>query len=151
MSELADNLTKQERELRRRFVEQYLVDYDAFAATVRLGFSEAFATSYSKKFMLEPYTLNRISEREAELGVATEEDLHRRKIVASLYREANSRFNSGSARVAALSQLAKITGIEAPVKSVQEVHVTETSPELAHLTVEELEEIKQKMYVKTPE
>ncbi len=151
MSELADTLTKQERALRQRFVEQYLVDYDAYSAAIRLGYQEAFAQQYAKQFMSEPYTLNRIAEREAEMGILTEEDQHRKKIVAGLYREAHSRFNSGSARVAALTQLAKIIGIEAPVKTEQQVKLTTDSPELGHLTVAELEEIKRKLYVKPTE
>ena len=146
MSELADTLTKQERALRQGFVEQYLVDYDAIGAAIRLGYQEAFAQQYAKQFLAEPYTLRLIKEKEAEFGILTEEDQHRKKIVAGLYREAHSRFNSGSARVAALTQLAKIIGIEAPVKTEQQVKLTTDSPELGHLTVAEMEEIKKKLY-----
>ena len=148
MSEMADTLTKQEKALRQRFVAEYLADYDAIDAAIRLGYQEAFAQQYAKQFLTEPYTLKLIKEKEAEFGILTEDDQHRKKIVAGLYREAHSRFNSGSARVAALTQLAKIIGIEAPVKTQQEVRVTTDSPELGHLTVAELEEIKRKLYVK---
>lgn len=151
MSEMADTLTKQEKALRQRFVAEYLADYDAIGAAIRLGYQEAFAQQYAKQFLTEPYTLKLIKEKEAEFGILTEDDQHRKKIVAGLYREAHSRFNSGSARVAALTQLAKIIGIEAPVKTQQEVRVTTDSPELSHLTVAELEEIKQKLYVKPTE
>ena len=151
MSEMADTLTKQEKALRQRFVAEYLADYDAIGAAIRLGYQEAFAQQYAKQFLTEPYTLKLIKEKEAEFGILTEEDQHRKKIVAGLYREAHSRFNSGSARVAALTQLAKIIGIEAPVKTQQEVRVTADSPELGHLTVAELEEIKRKLYVKPTE
>lgn len=151
MSEMADTLTKQEKALRQRFVAEYLADYDSVGAAIRLGYQEAFAQQYAKQFLAEPYTLKLIKEREAEFGILTEEDQHRKKIVAGLYREAHSRFNSGSARVAALTQLAKIIGIEAPVKTQQEVRVTTDSPELGHLSVAELEEIKRKLYVKPTE
>ena len=146
MSELADTLTKQEKALRRRFVAEYLADYDSVGAAIRLGYQEAFAQQYAKQFLAEPYTLNLIREKEAEFGILTEEDQHRKKIVAGLYREAHSRFNSGSARVAALTQLAKIIGIEAPVKTEQQVKLTTDSPQLGHLTVAEMEEIKKKLY-----
>lgn len=146
MSEMADTLTKQEKALRQRFVAEYLADYDAFAAAIRLGYQEAFAQQYAKQFLTEPYTLKLIKEKEAEFGILTEEDQHRKKIVAGLYREAHSRFNSGSARVAALTQLARIIGIEAPVKTEQQVKLTTDSPELGHLTVAEMEEIKKKLY-----
>lgn len=146
MSEMADTLTKQEKALRQRFVAEYLADYDAIGAAIRLGYQEAFAQQYAKQFLTEPYTLKLIKEKEAEFGILTEEDQHRKKIVAGLYREAHSRFNSGSARVAALTQLAKIIGIEAPVKTEQQVKLTTDSPQLGHLTVAEMEEIKKKLY-----
>lgn len=139
MSEMAETLTKQERTLRQRFVEEYLADYDPVAAAIRLGYQEAFAQQYAKQFLREPYTLRLIKEKEAEFGILTEEDQHRRKIVAGLYREAYSRFNSGSARVAALTQLAKIIGIEAPVKT--ELKVEAEQQDLSNLSVEELKQL----------
>lgn len=148
MSQMADTLTKQERSLRQRFVEEYLADYDAFAAAIRIGYQEAFAQQYAKQFLTEPYTLKLIKEREAEFGILTEEDQHRKKIVAGLYREAHSRINSGSARVAALTQLAKIIGIEAPVKS--EVKLTEAEHDMSHLSLEEKLAIKRKLYPNAP-
>lgn len=144
MSDLADTLTKQEREVRRRFVEEYLTDYDAIAAAIRLGYQEAFAQQYAKQFLLEPYTLRLLKEKEAEFGILTEEDQHRKKIVAGLYREAHSRFNSGSARVAALTQLAKIIGIEAPVKT-QQVLPKIGNTDLSKLSDEELAKLEEMM------
>lgn len=144
MSELADTLTKQEKALRQRFVAEYLADYDAFAAAIRLGYQEAFAQQYAKQFLTEPYTLKLIKEKEAEFGILTEEDQHRKKIVAGLYREAHSRFNSGSARVAALTQLAKIIGIEAPVKT-QQVLPKIGNTDLSKLTDEELAKLEEMM------
>lgn len=140
MSEMADTLTKQERVLRQRFVEEYLADYDAFAAAIRIGYQEAFAQQYAKQFLTEPYTLKLIKEREAEFGILTEEDQHRKKIVAGLYREAHSRFNSGAARVAALTQLAKIIGIEAPVKT--ELKVEAEQQDLSNLSLDELKQFQ---------
>ena len=148
MSEMADTLTKQEKALRQRFVAEYLADYDSVGAAIRLGYQEAFAQQYAKQFLAEPYTLKLIKEREAEFGILTEEDQHRKKIVAGLYREAHSRVNSGSARVAALTQLAKVIGIEAPVKS--EVKLTETEHDMSHLTLEEKLAIKKKLYPNAP-
>lgn len=150
VGEKAGSLTKSEKALRNRFVEEYLVDYDALGAAIKLGYTESYAKDYASKFMREPYTLNRIADREKDLGLSKEEDQHRHRIIAGLYREANSRFNSGSARVAALAQLSKVIGVEAPVKTEQEVHITSDSPELGHLTVVELEEIRRKLYDKVP-
>jgi len=130
------------------FVDEYLTDYDAFSAAIRLGYQEAFAQQYAKKFLTEPYTLKLIKEKEAEFGIKTEDDQHRKKIIAGLYREAHSRFNSGSARVAALTQLAKIIGIEAPVKT--EMKLTDVSQDMSHLTLEEKLAIKKKLYPNAP-
>lgn len=140
MSQMADTLTKQERSLRQRFVEEYLADYDAVGAAIRLGYQEAFAQQYAKQFLTEPYTLKLIKEKEAEFGILTEEDQHRKKIVAGLYREAHSRFNSGAARVAALTQLAKIIGIEAPVKT--ELKVEAEQQDLSNLSIDELKQFQ---------
>jgi len=136
---MAETLTKQERTLRQRFVEEYLADYDAIAAAIRLGYQEAFARQYAKQFLAEPYTLKLIKEKEAEFGILTEEDQHRKRIVAGLYREAYNRSNSGSARVAALTQLAKIIGIEAPVKT--ELKVEAEQQDLSNLSMEELKQL----------
>lgn len=71
MSEMADTLTKQEKALRQRFVAEYLADYDAIDAAIRLGYQEAFAQQYAKQFLTEPYTLKLIKEKEAEFGILT--------------------------------------------------------------------------------
>lgn len=137
--EMASTLTKQERSLRQRFVSEYLVDYDPVSAAIRLGYQVEFAKQYSSMFLTEPYTLRLIAEKEQELGLVTEEDQHRHKIISGLYRESRSPFNTGSARVAALTQLAKIVGIEAPIKT--EVKVKNEGQDLSALTDEELKQL----------
>jgi phage terminase small subunit len=147
VSEIADTLSKTEKALRDRFVGEYLVDYDPFGAALRIGYSEVYAKQYARTFMLEPYVRSCITKQEEKLGLVTEEEKHRQKIVAGLYRIARSPTSPASAQVAAYTQLAKISGIEAPVKTQQEVKLTSTSPELSHLSVAELEKIKSMMYV----
>lgn len=146
MSELASDLTEHERELRDRFVEQYLIDYSAVDAAIRLGYADGFASNFAKKFLTEPYTLQRIAERERELGLEDEQSKHRHRVVAGLYREAHNKFNSGSARVSAFSTLAKILGLEAPAK-VEQVLVDQTAPpSLGHLSVADIEQLKRMLY-----
>ena len=147
-SECAMPLTESERQLRDRFVKQYLEDYDQVQAAIRCGFSASYAKDYAARFMAEPYTLNRISEASKEMGAVTDEDKHRLRIVASLYREANYHGHGSShgGRVSALSQLSKILGIEAPVKT--DVKVTGIGTDLSHLSPAELEAIKSKIYPK---
>lgn len=139
MSDRQRDLTELEKKTRDRFVSEYLEDYSAVDACIRMGYSEAFAREYSRQFLAETYVLNKIKEEQAQLGITTEEDVHRKKIVSALYRESNCRGNSGSARVAALSQLCRVTGIEAPVKT--QVTVDDGTKALENLTVEELQQL----------
>lgn len=106
------------RNLRDRFVKEYLVDYDALSAAGRVGYSRQFAKEYSLRFMQEPYVLLQIKNAES----STEEDnadAMKKRILMGLIREANYRGPgcSQSARVAALSKLASIAGMDSPSKS----------------------------------
>lgn len=120
---MAVELTKTEKALRDRFVNEYVKDYNAFCAALRLGYAEAYATQYSQQFLREPYTQQRLAQVQEEIGDA-EEDQHRKRIVAGLYRLAEERGmgSSHGGRVAAYNTLVKVMGLEAPVKSVVEVN-----------------------------
>lgn len=128
-------LTELEKKTRERFVEEYMVDYSPVHALMRIGYTEQFAKDYSARFMSEEYTLNLIKKKEEELGITSEKEVHRRKIVSGLYREAMNLENNGSARVAAYGQIAKVVGIEAPVEA--KITVDDTS-HLSNLSVDEL-------------
>lgn len=144
MSVLAEPLTKQEKTVRQKFVDQYMVDLEPVSAAIRLGYQEAFAQQYAKQFMGEPYTLELIAKKQQELGCSTEEEQHRRRVVAGLYRITGSRFASASAQVAAYAQIAKIVGLEAPIKT--EVSVTpKSSINLSSLTDEEADALQELM------
>ena len=119
------SLTQSEMELRDKFVIEYLKDYDAFAACIRIGYAHAFAKEFCARFMTETYVLNKI--KQVELKPLEEEDLNettqKRKVYAALWKEANS-FGFGtsqSARVAALAKLSSFLGMDAPTRSQQEL------------------------------
>ena len=115
-------LTEYEKDTRRRFVKEYLKDYDAFKACIRINYSAPFASDFSKRFMQEPFVLNLISQAECgadETGEIDEEQ-QKRKILSALWREANSSYSPAAARVAALAKLTSIFGMDAPSKS----HIT---------------------------
>ena len=69
------------------------------------------------------------------------------------------RLRDHNIRLAAMDRLLKISerrarllGLDTPVKQqAQEVQLTVSGPELGHLSVAELEEIKRKLYVKPTE
>lgn len=145
------SLTENERNIRERFVSEYLVDYNPLAAAIRVGYAEAYARNFASQFMHEPYVLQLISAKEQELGVTTEQDKHRQKIITRLYSIANNNNASASAQVAALAKLSSIFGLDAPVKTVQEVKVTEQGPDISHLSVAELEAMKKMLYGPKPE
>ena len=106
------------RNLRDRFVKEYLVDYDALSAAGRVGYSRQFAKEYSFRFMAEPYVLQKIKNAESSTE-EDNEDAMKKRILMGLIREANYRGPgcSQSARVAALSKLASIAGMDSPSKS----------------------------------
>lgn len=123
--DLTLTLTSSERSLRDRFVEEYLTDYDAYQACIRVGYTKMLAKKFCAIFMQEPYTLQRIRLRETG-GAEVEEDsaeARKRRVMMGLIREANYRGPgcSQAARVAALSKLAAIEGMDAPKKSIHEM------------------------------
>lgn len=104
-----------EKALRDFFVNEYLVDYDPVAAAVRVGYGKSFAKEYAARFMNEPYVLREIQRREGVAdNSADDEESEKKRIIAGLKREANYRGpgSSQSARVAALSRLATLHGMD---------------------------------------
>lgn len=113
-------LSQREKDLRNRFVDEYLLDYNCKAAALRLGYSDSFASEYGQMFIQEPYVQQRIREitMNTEVNADAERDEDRRKIRAGLLREAHYHGpgSSHSARVSALGALAKIADMEADQK-----------------------------------
>jgi hypothetical protein len=115
-------LNYRERALRDLFVQEYLTDYDQFAAALRCGYAESYAREYAGKLMNEPYVRQKI--RELEVLPEDEDNPEKMKnyVVVGLRREANYRGSgaSPSARVAALSKISSIYGLDAPTRSKNE-------------------------------
>jgi hypothetical protein len=114
-------LSVSEKEIRDKFVAQYLFDHDYVAATIRLGFDETVAAEYGRRFAYDPYVQRRIAEsmqadpHDDDAVVAQQ----RRVVLSSLFREANYKGHGSShgARVAALAKLSAIHGMEAPTRT----------------------------------
>ena len=117
---MAQDLSPKEKELRDKFVTEYLMDYDQTGAAIRIGFSASFAQTYAEKFMTEPYVRKKIADMQNALAEddKLEVELDRRRIRAALMREAHYRGagSSHAARVSALSKLAQIRDMDAPTK-----------------------------------
>jgi hypothetical protein len=112
--------TYREKALRDFFVKEYLVDYDAVAAAHRIGYGKSYAKEFSARFMQEPYVLRQIAKSEGFVNTESPEDREsaKRRIMAGLTREANYRGpgSSQAARVAALSKLAQLHGMDFDAK-----------------------------------
>lgn len=119
-------LTEAERQFRDRFVTEYLIDYSPFEACLRLGFAKEYATDYSAQYMGDTYVQCEIKRRETEENVATADSDEgiRKRIKASLFREAHNQYAKPSSRIAALKVLADIYGMNAPIKTELTATVT---------------------------
>lgn len=121
--------TPRAKELRDKFVRQYLIDYDQTAAALRVGYPKSIADTYGKLFMDEPYVAQQIRIVDGNQEEDTPES-RRKMIIAGLRREANYRGPgcSQAARVAAFSRLAIIEGIDAPTRTKTELTGADGQP-----------------------
>lgn len=119
---LAAHLTHREKALRDLFVNEYLVDYDAKSAAIRVGYGQSYAHEMATRLMQCSYVQQQITLKEK---TTEEEDdaAMRKRVITGLIREANYKGPgcSPSARVAALSKLAAIQGMDAPTRSKTEI------------------------------
>jgi uncharacterized protein with von Willebrand factor type A (vWA) domain len=128
-------MTKEEKDLRDKFAKEYLEDYSAINSLLRMGYQHSYAEMYSLKFMSEPYTQKKIKELQDEISVGNDTNIHRKKVLSRLYMEAYNPENKDGVRVKALAEIAKVTGLLAPIKT--EV-TTKQETDLSKLTSEEL-------------
>jgi hypothetical protein len=121
------SLTEHEKLTRQQFVTEYLKDYDARKACLRIGYSNLFAKDFAERFMNEPYTVKLIAEYEGGTlpGEEIDDEKEKKRILNALWREANSMGSPAAARVAALSKLTAIFGMEAPTRSHIDVNNNE--------------------------
>jgi hypothetical protein len=118
-------MSPQEKALRDKFVTEYLVDYDAWAACIRVGFLKTVAIEYAQHFMQEPYVQQEIARKQqAEAGdPKTQEAVERRLVKQWLIQEARYKGPGAShaARVAALGQLKNLLEMDGTKKSKKEI------------------------------
>lgn len=111
-------LSQEERSLRRKFVKEYLRDYNAMLAVARIGFESAFVETYAAKFMSEPYTLSLILETERKSK--STEQLSEQRVEDSNLALATLRDvavnGTPSARVRAATQLALLYDVAPSLK-----------------------------------
>lgn len=124
---VSSELSPKEKQLRDRFVDEYILDFDHIAAAMRIGFGASFAQTYAERFMQEPYVQKAIADKQLALAEdeRLEAELDRRRIRAALMREAHYRGpgSSHAARVSALAKLAAIRDMDAPTKIKADVNL----------------------------
>lgn len=110
-------LDERQKALRDTFVAEYLIDYNSVAAAQRCGFTRDMAIEYSQRFLQEPYVQQKLKNMElTPVDEDREMEFNRQRIKQQLMREAHYHGpgSSHAARVAALSKLMSIYGMEAP-------------------------------------
>lgn len=122
---MQSELSPQEKILRDRYVSEYLLDFDAWAAAVRTGFLRSVAAEYAALFMQEPYVQQQIAARlhAEEADPKTALKRKRKQTEVDLIREAHYRGpgSSHSARVQALAKLCNLYDMESATKIKKEV------------------------------
>jgi hypothetical protein len=110
--QMEPELTDLEKQLRVRFVDEYMYDRSPVAAAMRVGFMRSFAQDFATKFMDESFVRKLIREREEAFISNNHEQAEAKKkaIELALIHEANYRGpgSSHAARVTALTNLAKL-------------------------------------------
>jgi hypothetical protein len=113
-------MTAREQALRDSFVAEYLIDYSATRACMRLGFPKEFAEEWAQKLMAEPYVQKKLAAMSLQKPAdeKQEAEFERARVKNRLMYEAHyyGPGSSQAARVAALAQLTKIFGLEAAKK-----------------------------------
>ncbi|MCW8864064.1 MAG: terminase small subunit, partial [Colwellia sp.] len=108
---MQDLTTKQQR-----FVEEYVIDFNATRAAISAGYSEKTARSISSELLTKPDIRSAIKTHLDELS--TDSYVSREVILTGLLKEAMGRGESSSAnsRVSAWDKLAKLSGLYADTK-----------------------------------
>lgn len=111
-----DHLQTRTKLLRKKFVNEYLKDFNASRALLRMGYKYDLkvANAYAGKWMGEAYTQYLIAEAMEKMDEQAIVD--RKEVLLGLKREAHAPdvpFSSNaSTRISALRSLAKILGME---------------------------------------
>lgn len=104
--------TERERVLLDMFCTEYLVDFDDVAAARRVGFQDAFAEEYGKRFMRKAYVQKRLRAlKEAETDPKAEARYNKRVVLNVLREVATNKYAPSAARVAAAKGLSDVYGL----------------------------------------
>ncbi|WAX22356.1 terminase small subunit [Pseudomonas phage MiCath] len=123
-------LTANEMAIRDKFVSEYLKDYDAYNACLRMGFASFAAMEWAKKFMEDYYVLNNIQllrQHQVDTNEAIDFD---KALIIQTYRQA-MQHGPFASRIMAANGLAKVRGLDKPTTADAEGSLIEAFKELA--------------------
>ena len=128
--------------LAKNFAEEYVRDFNAGDACMRLGCPEKDAGSSGRRLKNHPVVvkyIEKITQEFSEINVVTEDTM-----MAMLFKEAKDENNNAAARVRAQEQLAKMMGFIGD-NSV-EVNVSANSTPLTRAELELAKEVFDEVY-----
>lgn len=107
--QLEPALTEKEILLRDSFVAEYLKDFDAFKACLRLGFLATYATTWAQILIQDGYVQRKLAYMMAKPAATPEQEEFDRAMVENTLRIVMQR-GSDSARVAAVREFRAMRG-----------------------------------------
>jgi len=95
----------------KRFIEEYVIDFNATRAAINAGYSEKTARSIASELLTKPDIRNAIKHHLDKLSAET--FINREMILTGLLKEAMDRGerSTSAARVSAWDKLAKVSGL----------------------------------------
>lgn len=108
--QLEQPLTEQERFLRDNFVDQYLKDFNAYQACIRLGFQASFALEWATRLFNDGYVQRKIQHMTRTQKVSDEEA----KVLLENELLRIAQCGSDSARVSAIREFNAMKGWSKP-------------------------------------
>ena len=106
--QLQDALTEQDQLLRDHFVAEYLKDFSAYRACIRLGFQPTYATVWAETLFNDGYVQRKLEFLRREPETPEQEAMDREMSLRVLRMVALN--GSDSARVSAVRQLSVLRG-----------------------------------------
>lgn len=111
--QLEPALTEQDQILRDHFVGEYLKDFDAFKACMRLGFLSTYAVTWSQSLLNDGYVQRKLSFLQRKPDPSPEQDAIDKALVEQTLRMVMQK-GSDSARVAAAREFNAMRGWSKP-------------------------------------
>jgi len=110
--QLEQPLTDKERLLRDHFVSEYLKDFDAYSACIRIGFQSTYAADWSQRLFNDGYVQRKIQYM-TTVPAGPEQEAADKALVETTLRKVMQR-GSDSARVAAAGKFMDMRGWSKP-------------------------------------